>query len=159
MSKLFQYPHWSKKTKTKQCRSDRQVNIIPVREEQPLISRDAEVSVWPEKWAPLEKSHVLTEWISSSEWVRCGPTVTCFQRGRLVLGQTPMRCYDSKLAHALRGGVGGVEGDLSMGTYVILPLWRTISWTPVREGHKQTWGRQNKTKKEGRKQTWYRWYV
>lgn len=140
MSKLFQWPDWRKET-------------VPQWQMGRLISYQSENSpsyreMWPEKWAMRAMFEQIQQWVSG----RCSLTVTCIQRGRLVLGQMHIRCYYWHMRRGFGMGLGlGVVVGLSMATYVILPLWRTISWTPVREGHKQTWGRQNK--KGGNKYT------
>lgn len=58
---------------------------------------------------------------------RRGQVVTCIQRERLVFRPDAHKVL--LLAHAQRAGLGwgGKVVWLSMGTYVILPLWRTIS--------------------------------
>lgn len=109
-----------------------QINLIPVTEEQPGVSTDAEVSWWPEKRALLETSCYKRVDIQQSVSERCCPTVACIQtEQRLALGQAYAGCYESKLARVQEDETGCrrvISGNVCNTTFVAYDLLNASAW-------------------------------
>lgn len=60
----------------------------------------------------------IQQWVSG----RCSLTVTCIQRGRLVLGQMHIRCYYWHMRRGFGGSGGVINGNVCNTTFVAYDL-------------------------------------